>query len=121
MQGSPSSSFAICSDEKCGPFSWPAAAACCNRIVAAGDENMKVAIRKIGNSQGVVLPKPVLAQAGLEGEAELTVEDGAIVLRKPARPVRVGWAAAAKRLAEHGDDALVMGEFTNEGDAARTW
>jgi antitoxin MazE len=82
---------------------------------------MKVTIRKIGNSQGVVLPKPVLAQAGLEDEAELTIEDGAVVLRKPQRAVRVGWAAASRRLAEQGDDELVLGEFANEGDAERTW
>ena len=82
---------------------------------------MKVSIRKIGNSQGVVLPKPVLAQAGLETEAELTVEDGAVVLRRPARPVRVGWAAAAKKLSEARDDALVMGEFANEEDAEHGW
>jgi antitoxin MazE len=82
---------------------------------------MKVAIRKIGNSQGVVLPKPVLARAGLENEAELTIEGGAVVLRKPKRPVRVGWAAAAETLTGDGDDVLVMGAFANEGDAERTW
>jgi antitoxin MazE len=82
---------------------------------------MKVAIRKIGNSQGIVLPKPVLAQAGLEDEAELTVEGSAVVLRKPKPSVRAGWAAAARKLAEQGEDALVMGEFANEGDAERAW
>jgi antitoxin MazE len=82
---------------------------------------MKVTIRKIGNSQGVVLPKPVLAQAGFDDEAELTVEDGAIVLRKPAKPVRVGWAHAAREVAERGEDALVMGEFANEGDPEYAW
>jgi len=82
---------------------------------------MKVSIRKIGNSQGVVLPKPVLAQVGLETEAELTIEGGAVVLRKPKRRVRVGWAVAAAKLAERADDALVMGEFANEGDAEHAW
>lgn len=28
---------------------------------------MEVAIRKMGNSQGVLIPKPILAQVGLEG------------------------------------------------------
>ena len=28
---------------------------------------MEVAIRKMGNSQGVLIPKPILAQLGLEG------------------------------------------------------
>jgi antitoxin MazE len=82
-----------------------------------------VAIRKIGNSQGVVIPKPVLAQLGLDGEtgAEMTVEDGALVLRRPASAVRAGWAEAARSIAEAGDDELVMGEFGNEGDSELVW
>lgn len=82
-----------------------------------------VAIRKIGNSQGVVIPKPVLAQLGLDGEAgaEMTVEDGALVLRRPASPVRAGWAEAARSIAEVGDDELVMGEFGNEEDPELVW
>ncbi|MEJ8853385.1 AbrB/MazE/SpoVT family DNA-binding domain-containing protein [Variovorax robiniae] len=84
---------------------------------------MQVTIRPFGNSKGVVLPKPLLAQAGLGGEeaAEMTVEDGAIVLRKAPRPARSGWAEAAKALAAKGDDALVMGEFGNADDAELTW
>ncbi|MBA3976076.1 MAG: AbrB/MazE/SpoVT family DNA-binding domain-containing protein [Candidatus Solibacter sp.] len=84
---------------------------------------MHVAIRKIGNSQGVVIPKPVLAQLGLDGEAgaEMTVEDGALVLRRPASPVRAGWAEAARSIAEVGDDELVMGEFGNEEDPELVW
>ena len=82
---------------------------------------MKTTIRKIGNSQGVVIPKPLLAQVGLEGEAEMTVESGALVLRKMARPARAGWAEAAQKVTEHGDDALVIPEFANEGDAALVW
>jgi len=82
-----------------------------------------VSIRRIGNSQGVVIPKPVLAQVGLNGEAgaEMTVEGGALVLRRPASPVRTGWAEAAKKIAEAGDDALVMGEFGNAEDAELRW
>jgi antitoxin MazE len=84
---------------------------------------MHVSIRQIGNSQGVVIPKPLLAQVGLDGEegAEMTIEGGALVLRKPAKPVRTGWAEAAMKIAENGDDDLVMGEFRNEGDAELAW
>ena len=84
---------------------------------------MHVRIRQIGNSQGVVIPKPILAQLGLKSEAvaEMTIEAGALVLRKPANPVRVGWADSAKKIAEAGDDALVMGEFSNAGDAELIW
>jgi antitoxin MazE len=84
---------------------------------------MHVRIRKIGNSQGVVIPKPVLAQLGLNGEAgaEMTVEGGALVLRRPASPARTGWAEAARKIAEAGDDALVRGEFDNVADSELTW
>ena len=83
---------------------------------------MHVTIRRIGNSQGVVIPKPLLAQVGLDrGEAEMTLESGALVLRAPAKPVRAGWAAAAQKIAERRDDVLVMGEFGNEADAELAW
>ncbi len=82
-----------------------------------------VAIRQIGNSQGVVIPKPILAQVGLDPEAgaEMTIEGGALVLRRPAGPVRSGWDEAARKIAEAGDDALVMGEFGNAADAELAW
>lgn len=83
---------------------------------------MHVTIRNIGNSKGVVIPKPLLAQLGLDGgEAEMTVEDGALVLRKPTKAARAGWAVAAKKISEQGDDALVMGEFGNDGDLGLAW
>ena len=84
---------------------------------------MHVSIRQIGNSQGVVIPKPVLTQLGLSGEAgaEMTIEGDALVLRKPASPVRAGWADAARKIAGAGDDELVMGEFGNAADADLTW
>ncbi|MET3513576.1 antitoxin MazE [Pseudacidovorax sp. 1753] len=82
-----------------------------------------VTIRAIGNSKGVVLPKTVLAQAGLEDvtDAELLVENGVILLRKAAPRVREGWAEAAARVSTQGGDALVMGEFGNEGDEDLAW
>ena len=82
-----------------------------------------VSIRQIGNSQGVVIPKPVLAQLGLDGQtgAEMTIEDDALVLRRPASPPRTGWAQAARRIAEAGDDELVMGEFGNLEDSELVW
>lgn len=87
---------------------------------------MQIAIRNIGNSKGVVLPKLLLAQVGLdEGSvADVAIEDGAIVLRKPVQPVqpvRAGWAEAAKAVAAAGGDALLMGEFANADDELLSW
>jgi antitoxin MazE len=82
-----------------------------------------VSIRQIGNSQGVVIPKPLLTQLGLNSDAgaEMTIERDALVLRRPASPTRKGWAEAAKKIAESGDDALVMGEFSNAADTELSW
>jgi antitoxin MazE len=67
----------------------------------------QIAIRRIGNSQGIVIPKPLLGKIGLEGHAEMTIERDALVLRRPAKAARAGWAAAAQKIAEFKDDELV--------------
>ena len=52
---------------------------------------MQVAIRKMGNSQGVVIPKPLLLQLGLQDVADLQVKDGVIEIRPlHVCPVLVG-------------------------------
>lgn len=82
---------------------------------------MRTVIRRMGNSQGVLIPKPLLAQVGLEREAEMRVERGALVLRKPRRTVRKGWAEASKALADAGQDKLLWPDFANEADAKLKW
>lgn len=82
---------------------------------------MQVTIRRMGNSQGVLIPKPLLQQLGLEGKAEMMVEGNALVLR-PAKPkVRAGWAEASRRIAAAGDEAQGMPEFANEDDKDWEW
>lgn len=82
---------------------------------------MEVTIRKIGNSQGVLIPKPVLVQVGFEGKADLRVRDGVIELRPIRSNPRQGWAEDAQRLAEEGEDGLVWPEFSNQGDQDLNW
>jgi antitoxin MazE len=81
----------------------------------------QIAIRRIGNSQGIVIPKRLLAQVGLEDRAEMKIEGDALVLRRPAKAARAGWATAARKIASYHDYALVMGDFGNENDARLTW
>jgi antitoxin MazE len=44
-----------------------------------------------------------------------------VALRRLASPVRKGWTEAAKKIAEAGDDELVMGEFGNAADRELAW
>ncbi len=71
---------------------------------------MHVTIRPFGNSRGVIIPKPLLAQAGLHDEADIEVKDGTLVLSKPRPRAREGWAAAAQTIAAAVDDKQVLGE-----------
>ena len=67
---------------------------------------MKTRIVSIGNSQGIRIPKPLLEQAGLEGDVELHAEQGRIVIAA-IRRARAGWAEAAAELRARGEDGLI--------------
>lgn len=67
---------------------------------------VKARIIAVGNSQGVRIPKPLLEQAGLEGDVELHAEAGRIVIAAPRRS-RDGWAQAAATLHARGEDGLI--------------
>jgi antitoxin MazE len=82
---------------------------------------MLTTIRKMGNSQGVMIPKRLLQQVGLVDRAAMVVEGDALVLRKPRAHPRSGWDEAGRKLAEMGDDGLVWPEFANGDDESLVW
>ena len=67
---------------------------------------MRASIVRIGNSQGIRIPKVVLEQTQLEGEVELEVKDREILIRPVSKP-RQDWAQKFKAMAEKGDDKLL--------------
>jgi antitoxin MazE len=67
---------------------------------------VKARIVKIGNSQGIRIPKPLLEQAGLDDLVEVEACDGELVVRA-ARSARAGWEEQFKAMAERGDDRLL--------------
>jgi antitoxin MazE len=79
---------------------------------------MKTRIVRIGNSQGIRIPKSLLEQTGLQGEVEILVESDSLVIRRARKP-REGWDAAFQEMARRGDDALIDGEtpFLSAWDA----
>jgi len=70
---------------------------------------VKTHVIKIGNSQGIRIPKLLLEQAALEGEVELLVQQDQLVIRSVRRP-RHGWDEQFKAMAERGDDRLLHEE-----------
>ena len=46
----------------------------------------------------------------------MTTENDSQAIPEPVQATRLGWAEAAKALSQANDDALVMGDFSNESD-----
>ena len=67
---------------------------------------MKTRIIRIGNSQGVRIPKLLLEQSHLSEEVELEAQQHQIIIRSAEKP-RQRWAEAFKAMAENGDDCLL--------------
>jgi antitoxin MazE len=67
---------------------------------------MRSIVRRLGNSQGVSIPRSILDEAGLsiDSPIDITVDGGAIVLRKLAIHPRDGWAADAALESHDVDD-----------------
>lgn len=68
---------------------------------------MRARVIKIGNSQGLRIPKPILEQTGIMDDVEIEVEKNQIIIR-PVKSVREGWDNAFKSMSENGDDELII-------------
>jgi antitoxin MazE len=69
---------------------------------------MRAHVVKIGNSQGIRIPKPLLDQTGIKDDVELEVDKTQIIIRPISNP-RLGWENAFKSMAQNCDDALING------------
>jgi antitoxin MazE len=83
---------------------------------------MKVDLIRIGNSQGVRIPKALIEQCGLGQRVEMRVEGSSLIIRA-LKPARSGWDDAFKVMAERRDDSLVLPEDLESGfdDAEWEW
>lgn len=79
---------------------------------------MNIALRKLGNSQAVIIPKAVLQQLGLPESFDMAVVDNKIILSKP-KTVRAGWAESAEQLAMANDDELL--DFPQDSEGEWVW
>jgi antitoxin MazE len=61
---------------------------------------------KIGNSQGIRIPKVLLQQVNLTGKLSIEVLNNTLILRQVSS-TREGWDAAFKQMANNGEDQLL--------------
>ena len=78
---------------------------------------MKTQIVKIGNSQGIRIPKIILQESHISQEVELIAEHEQIIIRS-VKKVRDGWDDAFKTMAANQDDTLLDKEFLRD---TSTW
>ena len=71
---------------------------------------MRANIVRIGNSQGIRIPKIILEQTQLKGAVELEVKNNQIVIG-PLKNPREGWEGQFKSMAEIGDDKIIGDEM----------
>lgn len=85
---------------------------------------MKTKIIRIGNSQGVRIPKPLIEESGITEEIEMILRDNEIVLRS-AETTRKNWEASFEKMAEQDDDTLLdqkeIEEPSEWDEAEWTW
>jgi len=51
---------------------------------------MKTRIVRIGNSQGIRIPRPLLCQTGLSGKVEIRAHNGSLIIRPARNRARAG-------------------------------
>ncbi len=81
---------------------------------------MKIDIIKIGNSQGIRIPKTIMEQCGFTDSIEMEIKDGSLVLSP--HKVREGWSESFQEMAANGDDKLLIDDvIPTEYDQEWEW
>lgn len=78
---------------------------------------VRTRIIRIGNSQGIIIPRLLLEQVHLakDEEVELELQPDQIVVR-PTYEARQGWDAAFKAMADREDDEMLDGDVSSTTD-----
>ncbi|MBF0224598.1 MAG: AbrB/MazE/SpoVT family DNA-binding domain-containing protein [Desulfobacterales bacterium] len=71
---------------------------------------MRARIVKIGNSQGIRIPKPLLKESGIDKEIDLKVENNRLIITPikdaPIKDARKGWDKAFSTINPYIEDSL---------------
>ena len=74
---------------------------------------MKTTLVRIGNSQGIRIPKPFIEQCGFRRDVEMDIRGHELVIRAQYKP-RTGWESAFQKMAQLGDDRLLDGALAGQ-------
>lgn len=81
---------------------------------------MKIDIIKIGNSQGIRIPKTIMEQCGFTDSVDIEIKDDSLILS--SHKVREGWLESFQEMAANGDDELLIDDtISTEYDEEWEW
>lgn len=81
---------------------------------------IKTRLVRIGNSQGIRIPRVVVEQAALQGELELEVRRKQLIVRTASQP-RQGWEDRFREMARRGDDRHLWPEAALTSFDEKDW
>lgn len=76
---------------------------------------MRTSIIKIGNSKGLRLNKQIIKQYQISDQVDLILEEDRIIL-KPIKKPREGWDESFQKMAQNGDDDMLMNDVFEDED-----
>jgi antitoxin MazE len=85
---------------------------------------MVQSIRKIGNSNGVLIPKNMLLSCGISDQVDMQVMGDVIVIKSASQKPRENWNLAFENAinSEKGSEDTIFEEFENDFDKTEwTW
>ena len=82
---------------------------------------MEAKITKIGNSQGIIIPKKIIEQCGLKQKVNLEVKDNHLIISPIAENPRQGWEAAIIAAGVDEEEELLMGDYLEHSWDEEEW
>ena len=75
-------------------------------------------LTKIGNSQGIRIPKPIIKQANLQNsEIEFEVTKDGLLLKPVKKKIRENWEESIKKtVSKNNKDKAILDDFLNDYD-----
>jgi antitoxin MazE len=82
---------------------------------------MESKITKIGNSQGIIIPKKIMEQCGLTDKVNLEVQDNRLIVSQIVENPRKGWEESIIAAGVDEDDELLMGDYLEHSWDEEEW
>ena len=82
---------------------------------------MEAKITKIGNSQGIIIPKAIIEQCNLTDRVNLEVKNNNLIISPIVENPRQGWEEAIIAAGVDEDEELLMGDYLEHSWDKEEW